>query len=90
MQLTKQEKETTINFTEADETASAYTHNSKLKRRLLELEKKIPDECYKTPGKDYDGLTYDFPKSWLRIIPPRTMSYEQKKRQLKNLSKAKD
>ena len=37
MKLTSIEKETIINFNEAERTASIYTHNEALKRQLLEL-----------------------------------------------------
>ena len=37
MKLTKIERETIINFNEAERTASVYTHNEALKERLLAL-----------------------------------------------------
>ena len=37
MRLTNIEKETVINFNEAERTGSIYTHNAALKRQLLAL-----------------------------------------------------
>ena len=43
--LSKYEKETIINWNEADDTASIYTFNADLKRRLAEFSRKYPQLC---------------------------------------------
>ena len=42
MKLSKYEKETIINWNEAEDTASIYTFNADLKRRLAEFSRKYP------------------------------------------------
>ncbi len=42
--LTKAEQETTINFDNELETASTYTHDSRLIRKLRELQKQSPEQ----------------------------------------------
>ena len=43
--LSKYEKETIINWNEAENTASIYTFNADLKRRLAEFRRKYPLLC---------------------------------------------
>ena len=43
--LSKYEKETIINWNEAENTASIYTFNADLKRRLAEFSRKYPQLC---------------------------------------------
>ena len=43
MKLTKYEKETIILFNEAEDTASIYTYNAGLKKRLAAFSRKYPD-----------------------------------------------
>ena len=45
MKLSKYEKETIINWNEAESTASIYTFNADLKRRLAEFRRKYPQLC---------------------------------------------
>ena len=44
--LSKYEKETIINWNEAEDTASIYTFNADLKRRLAEFSRKYPQLCW--------------------------------------------
>ena len=43
--LSKYEKETIINWNEAEDTASIYTFNADMKRRLAEFSRKYPQLC---------------------------------------------
>jgi hypothetical protein len=43
--LTKYEKETIILFNEGEDTASIYTYNASLRKRLALFSKKHPDLC---------------------------------------------
>ena len=47
MKLTAAEKETVILFSEADETASVCTYDSRLKVKLVQLAAKFPDRIIK-------------------------------------------
>ena len=78
MKLTNVEKETVINFNEAERTASVYTHNEALKRQLLELCRTYPEQVRQTAANGWGGLTIELPKKWLRVTPPRILSPAQR------------
>ena len=62
MKLTNVEKETIINFNEAERTASIYTHNEALKRQLLEQCQSHPEQVRQTAANGWGGLTFELPK----------------------------
>lgn len=75
MKLTKYEKETIINWNEAEGTASIYTFNTfntDLKRRLAEFSRKYPLLCRLERNTPEGSVTYVIDKSRLsiRLIPP--------------------
>lgn len=72
MKLSKYEKETIINFNEAEDTASIYTFNADLKRRLAEFSRKYPLLCRLERSTDEGSVTYVMDKSRLsiRLVPP--------------------
>ncbi|GFI23941.1 hypothetical protein IMSAGC011_02731 [Lachnospiraceae bacterium] len=78
MKLSKYEKETIIQFNEADQTASVYTYNNALKRQLIELCEAYPEQVHCTEDNDCGGLTFLLPKKWLKITPPRVLSPAQR------------
>ena len=78
MELSNIERETVINFNEAERTASIYTHNSALKAQLIGLCQSYPDQVRQTAANDWGGLTFELPKKWLRIVPPRVLSPAQR------------
>ncbi len=78
MKLTNVEKETVINFNEAERMASIYTHNEALKRQLLELCQTHPEQVRQTAANTWGGLTFELPKKWLRVTPPRVLTPAQK------------
>jgi len=71
MQLTNIERETIINFNEAERTASVYTCNEALKRQLLDLCRSRPDQVRQTADNGRGGLTFELPKKWLKVSSPR-------------------
>lgn len=77
--LTNYERETIINFNESEDTASVYTHNKPLRRRLEQLSKERPEDCrlYKVTHWG-EAVEYYIPKSWLRINPIRILSEAQR------------
>lgn len=77
MRLTNVEKETIINFNEAERTASVYTHNEALKRQLLELCQSYPEQVRQSAANAWGGLTFELPKKWLKVSPPRKPSPAQ-------------
>lgn len=71
MKLSKYEKETIINWNEAESTASIYTFNADLKRRLAEVSRKYPQLCRLECSTPEGSVTYVIEKSRLsvRLIP---------------------
>ena len=70
--LSKYEKETIINWNEAENTASIYTFNADLKRRLTEFSRKYPQLCWLERSTTEGSVTYVMDKSRLsvRLVPP--------------------
>ena len=72
MKLSKYEKETIINWNEAENTASIYTFNADLKRRLAEFSRKYLRLCRLERCTTEGSVTYMIDKSRLsiRLVPP--------------------
>ena len=70
--LSKYEKETIINWNEAENLASIYTFNASLKRRLAEFSRKYPLLCRLERSTTEGSVTYVMDKSRLsiRLVPP--------------------
>ena len=70
--LSKYEKETIINWNEAEDTASIYTFNADLKRRLAEFSRKYPQLCRLERSTPEGSVTYVMDKSRMsiRLVPP--------------------
>lgn len=79
MGLTKYEQETIINFNEKERLASVYTHNQRLQNTLLSLCESHPAQVKHKDGDRYGGMTFELPKKWVKIAPPRVLSEAQKK-----------
>lgn len=81
MNLSLYEQETIINYNEADSTASIYTHNRALRRKLDKLAQERPGDCHRQKT-DREGKAADFtvPKSWVKVSPPRRLTEDQKER----------
>lgn len=92
MNLTRYEQETIINFNEAETTASVYTHNSTLRRRLEQLAQDRPEDCrFVKASRDGEAVEYIIPKKWLKVNPPRTaaqLTEEQKQKLREQLERA--
>lgn len=78
--LTKIEKETIILFNEEESTASIYTYNAGLRKRLATFSKKQPDLCRLESTYDQGGVSYVLDKSRLsiRFLPPYSKERRQK------------
>lgn len=89
MNLSLYERETIINFNEADSTASVYTHNKALIRKLDKLAQERPSDCHREKTS-HEGKAVDFsiPKGWIKIKPPRVASEAQKLAARENAMKA--
>lgn len=86
--LLKCERETVINFNDADKVASISTTQEWMKRRLKKLAEKHPDDVAITYEDDY-VLFAEVPKRWCAnaIRPPRFVSEEQRKAASERLKK---
>ena len=78
MQLTKIEKETILLFNEAETKALVDTYNIALQNRLTELCKAYPEQAVKTRENAHNGMSFEIPKKWIKIVPPRTLSPAQR------------
>ena len=72
--LPKYEKETIINWNEAENLASIYTFNASLKRRRAEFSRKYPLLCWLERSAPEGSVIYLLDKSRLsvRLIPPHS------------------
>lgn len=82
--LTKYEKETTVLFNEGEDTASIYTYNAGLRKRLANFSKKYPDLCRLEKSCDQGGVSYVLDKSRLSIRLQPPMSEERRKKASEN------
>lgn len=90
MDLTRYEMETVLNFNEEEQTASVYTHNKALRRKLDKLAQDRPGE-WKLVRTSRDGKAADYtiPKEWIRTHPPRVpapLTEEQKQKRREHLA----
>lgn len=76
MKLSGTERETIVLYNEAEAAASIYTHNAALCRQLSELCGTYPGQVRQTGDNGYGGLSFELPKKWVRITPPRVLTGE--------------
>ena len=67
MRLEPSERETIILFSDADDTASVYTFDKKLKARLKELHRRQPDKIYPDSKGRSGSACFIVPKNCLSI-----------------------
>ena len=78
--VTKEERETIVNFNEAEDTAVLYTYNNDLKKRIAAFAKKYPDLCKLTvDDADFGSVTYEIQKSRVSIRLVAPYSEERRK-----------
>ena len=82
--MTKEEMETIVNFTEADDIAYIYTYNVALKNRLAKYSVKYPHLCKLTAQTDDGSRTYEVRKKRLTIMLTSPMSDERKEKLREN------
>ncbi len=76
--MNKLEQETIINFNEAEATASVYTHNAALIRKLEALADSRPDEAKRERSYPDGGREYIILKRWVKVNASRILTDEQK------------
>jgi hypothetical protein len=89
--LSNYERETIINFNEAEQTAIVYTCNRKLQNKLNKLIAENNQDI-SVRRKDDESVTYIVPKKWIKVSPPRQVNYtdEQKAAMAERLAAARN
>ena len=78
--LTKKQKVTEVFYNAKDPTAEIYTHDTKLKKRLLAYATKFPDLCQQTDDDEQGGLRFEIDKS--RVSIRLTAPYSEERRKI--------
>lgn len=71
------EKETIINFNNAEQEASYYTLNLNKRAQILQLAEEYPDDVHIIRQSD-DMVEATLPKKWIKIRPPRKLTDEER------------
>lgn len=86
--MTNYEKETIINYNEAEERAIVYTFNGAMKRKLAAFAAAYPDKCELIRKDKTGAVTYEIDKDRLSVNFRRPMTKEEsaklRERALKN------
>ena len=78
--VTKVERETIVNFNEAEDIAVIYTYNNDLKKRLASFASKHPNICKLTVDDiEFGSVTYEIQKSRVSIRLVAPYSEERRK-----------
>ena len=77
--LTKKQKVTEVYYNAKDPAAEVYTHDTKLKKRLLAYAAKFPELCQQTDDDEQGGLRFEIDKS--RISIRLTAPYSEERRE---------
>ena len=77
--LSRYEQETIVNYNAGEQTATVYTRDRTVMRKLDRLAADFPD-TYKLIGQTDIDKTYSLPKSYVSYCKPRKISDEQRKR----------
>ena len=79
MKLSRYEQETIVNYNAGEQTATVYTRDKAVMRKLDTFVADFPD-TYKLIEQDEVSKTYSFPKSYISYRKPRAVSTEQGER----------
>ena len=88
MKLSRYEQETIINFNAEEQTATLYTRDPAIMRRIDKLVIDYPD-TFKCIGKTDIDKTYEMPKSIVTYRKPRRLSQEQRQAAAERLKSVK-
>jgi hypothetical protein len=77
MKLSRYEQETIVNYNTGEQTATLYTRDKAVMRKLDTLVADFPD-TYKLTGQDEVSKTYSLPKAYVSYRRPRKISDEQR------------
>ena len=77
--LTKKQKVTEVYYNAKAPTAEVYTHDTKLKKRLLAYAAQFPEQCQQTDDDERGGLRFEIDKSRISIRLTAPYSEERRK-----------
>lgn len=72
------ECETIVVMDDSGKDAEVFTFNEPLIRKLKNYAAERPDECRIVQEYESGGCTFEVPKKWVKVSPPRKMSDEQR------------
>lgn len=84
MKLSRYEQETIVSYNAGEQTATIYTRDKAVMRKLDTLVADFPD-TYKLVKQDEVSKTYSFPKSFVSYRKPRAVSMEQREQARKKI-----
>ena len=84
--LSRYEQETIVNYNAGEQTATLYTRDKTVMRKLDRLVAEFPD-TYKLIEQDRVSKTYFFPKSYVSYRKPRKISDEQREQSRQKMQK---
>ncbi|MEY8431015.1 hypothetical protein AALC75_10865 [Lachnospiraceae bacterium 48-42] len=84
--LTKCEMETVVNYNAGEQTATVYTRDKSVMRRLDRLVADYPDS-YKLLNQTNIDKTYSMPKLYVTYRKPRVVSDEQREQARQRMAK---
>ena len=84
--LTKYEMETVVNYNAGEQTATVYTRDKSVMRRLDRLVADYPDS-YKLLNQTNIDKTYSMPKLYVTYRKPRAVSDEQREQARQRMAK---
>lgn len=76
--MTNYEKETIINFNEAESVATVYTFNGAMKRKLANFAAAYPDLCKLVRTDKAGAVTYEVDKARLSVNFTKPLTEEQR------------
>ena len=79
MKLSRYEQETIVSYNAGEQTATIYTRDKAVMRKLDTLVADFPT-TYKLMKQDEVSRTYSLPKSYVSYRKPRAVSMEQRER----------
>lgn len=79
MKLSRYEQETIVSYNAGEQTATIYTRDKAVMRKLDTLVADFP-ATYKLMKQDEVSKTYSFPKSFVSYRKPRAVNTEQRER----------
>lgn len=88
MNLTKYEQETIINYNNEEKTASVFTYDKSLIRKLDKRLPEMPDMKLIRRGEDF--AEYSLPKKWIKVAFPRQYSDEQRAEMAERMKAARE